>query len=1054
MLGKQEKRILDEVVMPIIAFKEGKAFWANRRARKFLHIRGADGLKEKDPLRYVHEMQPGSKSREEVIEELIDAFSKTDASRHRMILNVRGIRIESEISVVPMESGIFDGFVVFDRMRSREERVLTKNAETFYSGLFENINTAVMICDEMNRVLNINGAFTELFGYDLQESKGRYFYDLIVPAGKVLEAINAAERAFKGGALREDFDNVDKWGRPVFVRVSGYPIFKDGSIVGTYHVYEKREDAGVADKEHAIQQAYFEGVLESTPEALALLDTQDRIVYANKRFERLFGFSGQELRGECINNVVANGELRLEAERISDRAMKADAITIETIRYHRNGTPIPVELVARPIVKEGELLGVYALYRDMTEESRIREALRVQTEYFKQLFDNSSDAIVLMDEKERIMSVNRAFEALFGYTNEESVGKVIAELIVPEICKTESEALRDSVLENQSRKIETVRRDCNGRLVDVEAQGHGIILDGRVKGILANFRDIRARREAREALEEQRAYFKQLFDNSPEALVIIDPRDRIRDVNKGFCDLFGYSREETIGEYINDLIAPADIREEAERLSSRVIGGQVVKTETKRRCKSGKSIDVAILAYPILLKGEKVGGYAIYSDITEKKKAERDIQFLIYKDSLTGLYNRKFFYDALRDRLAKASRETRMAVCYIDLNGFKRINDHLGHAIGDELLRYVSRCMEDSLEPEDIVARMGGDEFVIWTRLEEDDGLTQKIERIIDRFNKSLDIFNHRINISLSIGAALYPEHGCNAEELIKKADLAMYEVKQEKRNGYLIYNNEIGKRNRYNYEVERQLKMALASGEITMHYQPILRMDGGLAGFEALMRWRNTQLGDVPPDVFILMAEDMGIIHELGIFALNRAFQRQKEWGRMGGGDAFMSVNLSVRQMEREGFCDLLQDLLDKHGVDARSIHLEITESISAENLKNRIEVLNRLKQAGFILSMDDFGTGYSSLKQMRSLFIDNLKIDRSFIGGIDSNAANQAIVKAIVAMAESFGFLTIAEGVETEAERKTLEALGCDMYQGYLALPPVEAAEMEAFLKTRAGQ
>jgi EAL domain-containing protein (putative c-di-GMP-specific phosphodiesterase class I) len=298
---------------------------------------------------------------------------------------------------------------------------------------------------------------------------------------------------------------------------------------------------------------------------------------------------------------------------------------------------------------------------------------------------------------------------------------------------------------------------------------------------------------------------------------------------------------------------------------------------------------------------------------------------------------------------------------------------------------------------------------------------------------------------------AIYPDHGTEVEIIIKKADTAMYRAKRDGPGGYLIYTNEMGEKDKYLYEIENRLKMALSNSEIEMHYQPILSGDGTVKGCEALMRWENSALGKISPSIFIPIAENSGEIHQLGIYAFNQALIVFKKWQKKFGNSLFMSINISAKQIEKENIVDLISEILNNHGLTGKCIHLEITESCSTENVINLKDKLSKLKEMGFLISIDDFGTGYSSFRQLRDSYIDFIKIDRSFVKDIDKKVDNRAIVKAMVALGKSIGAKIIAEGVETKEELEIMKRLGCYMYQGYFLKRPADEETIEAFIEDR---
>lgn len=1053
MINTYNKNILNEINIPVFSFENGQVVWANNQGKEILNIKDVMELKGKNIYKYLHNRQVDGKSLREIVSEVGAAFDgKTASSRISLALKIKGVRVEVLVKIVPIQSEYANsGIVILNKLQRKGDALLRRNTERFYADMFKQVSSPIIICDISNRVIEINSAFSDLFGYSREEAIDKFAYELVAPPEEVLSLMKINEMVLKGGVQNKALRLVDKWGRYIDVNFTGHPILENGEVIGTYRIYDDQKNECNLRKEIDLLKIYHEELFNISTEALVFLTKEDRVVYFNKAFGSLFGYSLNEAKGEFINNLIVLGDKMDEAKNISEDAMNLKPVTLKTTRHHKDGSPIPVELITNPIYKDGESLGVYAVYKDLTEQSEMKKELEIQSQYFNKLFKSSMDATVFLDINQNVLDINDAFADLFGYQVNECKGINIDELIVSKEYRLESSKLLNESLAEKLANKETKRMKKGGEIIDVETSGHTINVDGELIGILVNYRDISERKGILKALDEQKEYFKQLFDNSPEAIVIIDTNDRVIDVNKGFCKTFEYEKKETIGKYINDLIVPDGIMSEAEGLSAKVIGGGVVKYQTKRRSKTHRLIDVDILAYPIKLNNEHIGGYAIYSDITDKVRAEKEIEFFAYRDNLTGLFNRRVFYDKLEEKIKRMGNDEKLAVCYIDLNGFKKINDNMGHNIGDELLRYVAKNIEDSMDDVDVVARMGGDEFVIFTDIIDNEEVDTKMEYIIERMNKGLRIFDYSIKISLSIGVAIYPDHGRDMDEIIKKADTAMYRVKRDGRSGYRIYTNEMEKNDKYLYKVENGLKMALANSEIEMHYQPILSMDGTIKGFEALMRWESSLLGKVSPDLFIPIAENSGEIHQLGVYAFNQALKVLKKWQKSFGDNLFMSINISVKQIEKDDVVDIISEILNKHGITGKSIHLEITESCSTESVPNLREKLAKLKEMGFLITIDDFGTGYSSFGQLRDSYIDFIKINRIFVDQIDKKSDSTAIVKAIVALGKSINAKIIAEGIETERELEVMKQLGCDMYQGYLAKRPGSEESIEAYIINR---
>jgi Amt family ammonium transporter len=491
------------------------------------------------------------------------------------------------------------------------------------SVLFGQVSLSIMVCDTLDKVVQVNKAFSELFGYTQEEAIDEYCYDLIALPGERVTLKEISKQVRLNGVQNKHLNLSDKWGNTLAVEYTGRPILEEGKVIGTYRIYENKQKEDDIKKELVLQKAYFEGLFNTGTEAIVLLTNDDKVVYFNNVFEKLFGYSLHEAKGELINEIVTIDKLRNEAEIISGEALKSKPINTKTTRYHRDGTPIPVNLIINPISKDGELLGIYAIYKDLTEESRIQKELAIQSQYFDQLFESSPDAMSFLDIDQKIIDINKSFVDLFGYKLKECKGINIDTLIIPDDYQGETLEVEDRLLKAMPVTIETKRMKKDGEIIDVEVSGHPIKINSEVQGILVNYRDIRARKYMNEALEEQRAYFKQLFDNSPLGIAMIDTIDKAVDVNKGFCNIFKYSREEARGVFINDLIAPPELLTEADDLSEKLTIGEIVKFETKRRDKFDNLIDVDILAYPVWLNGKQVGGYAIYSDITEKNVLKR-----------------------------------------------------------------------------------------------------------------------------------------------------------------------------------------------------------------------------------------------------------------------------------------------------------------------------------------------------------------------------------------------------------------------------------------------
>jgi diguanylate cyclase (GGDEF)-like protein len=451
----------------------------------------------------------------------------------------------------------------------------------------------------------------------------------------------------------------------------------------------------------------------------------------------------------------------------------------------------------------------------------------------------------------------------------------------------------------------------------------------------------------------------------------------------------------------------------------------------------------------VLEAGHYVGmvtGHALLAEITQRR--QRELHMLAHYDQLTGLPNRLLFHDRLDQACSNVLRNNKMlALIFVDLDRFKYINDSMGHSFGDRLLLIVAQRLSSCLRQSDTVARLGGDEFVIILQnIENEVDATKVASDITDRLREPMPVFEREIQITASMGMAFYPRHDVTTDGLIRKADAAMYEVKQQGRNAYLIYSAEMdhGKVERMN--LETQLRMALESDELSLVYQPQIQLPAlRLVGVEALLRWEHPQLGMVSPTTFIPIAEETGLIIPIGEWVLREACRQQLSWIEQGLPAFRMAVNISGIQFQQPGFCELVKRIIDESGIDPQYLELELTEteSVVMTHAENTVQILVNLRVLGVKVAIDDFGTGYSSLSYLRKFPIDRIKIDQSFIRDIKITPANEAIVRAIIALGNSLGLETVAEGVEDSDALECIISHYCHEAQGYHFAKPMASGD-----------
>ena len=548
--------------------------------------------------------------------------------------------------------------------------------------------------------------------------------------------------------------------------------------------------------------------------------------------------------------------------------------------------------------------------------------------------------------------------------------------------------------------------------------------------------------------------FESLFEATPSAIFALDRAGRILAANAAASELTGYPHEALLQLDIGQL-APDSVKFVAGALdAARNKESSTGEMDIARR--DGKLVPVQVTTIPIL-DGKHPGCIFFRVEeahyLTEMRRTRAHMRTLAYYDSLTGLPNRIFFQERLRDALEHApGQEPCVALLFLDLDRFKDINDTLGHALGDRFLQLIGERLVMLVKNRGIVARLGGDEFVVLVSRcsgkEDVRALAEELRRSVDQPYR---IEGYEQYITTSIGIALYPEHGRNDQVLIKNADIAMYHAKEQGRNAYFFYDEALDAPIRTRLAQEKQLRSALARDEFILQYQPILQMTDGnpIVAVEALVRWNHPVQGLIRPDDFIPAAEASGLIIPLGEWVERTAAECMRKWQDKFG-FLTLALNISARQFHQRDLCQRLVSIVADAGLAPQSIEVEITESMALFDAKHAIETIHALKEAGAQIAIDDFGTGHSSLNYLRRFEADHLKIDRSFVAGIGSRGSDETLVKAIVAMGHSLGLKIVAEGVETSEQYEFLRSHGCDLVQGNLFSPPLDPAPLEELLAT----
>jgi len=799
----------------------------------------------------------------------------------------------------------------------------------------------------------------------------------------------------------------------------------------------------------------FRTLFDLAADAMFILDMDGFIKQINPIAHDRLGYTSAEMVGKHIGSFILP-EFAAKLGYRFETVQKEGFSIYQSAQVRKDGTVLPVEVCTREVELAGQRV-IFSIVRDITERKKAEELLRFHSE----ILNSVAEGIFLVRPGDGlIVYTNPRFERMFGYQPAELIGKHVSILNAPSEISPEAMANRiNQELERSGvwdGEVKNIRK--NGTVfwchVSIATFDHPEL--GKV-WVAAHYDDT-AREEALSALKQSEKWMRSIFENVHTGIASTDMSGRVTSFNDTFRTMLGYDAESLMQMNFADFTHPDDFKLEKVYFDEILAGTRNHYHMTKRyMANHGNILWVDLSAAAVRNAEGKVTNFvAVIQDITERKIAENEIEHLAFYDPLTQLPNRRLLLDRLKQALASSARSGREgALLFIDLDNFKNLNDTLGHDIGDTLLQQVKQRLESCIRNGDTVARLGGDEFVVMlSDLSEQPieaaAQTESIgEKILATLSESYQLGKHLYRCTASIGVTLFSGNQQKTDDLMKQADIAMYQAKKAGRNTLRFFDRQMQENISARVSLEGELHNAIEFQQFHLHYQ--IQVDNSLRplGAEALIRWLHPARGLVLPAQFIPLAEETGLILPVGLWVLETACAQIKAWEQNARTrELTLAVNVSAKQFRQADFVDQVRGAVHRHAIKSRLLKLELTESLLQENIEVTIATMNALSDIGVQFSLDDFGTGYSSLQYLKRLPLDQLKIDQSFVSDIATNNSDKAVVRATIAMARSLGLDVIAEGVDTEEQRRLLLKNGCTQYQGYLFGRPVPIEQFEALL------
>ncbi len=913
--------------------------------------------------------------------------------------------------------------------------------------MLDAIGQAVVALDLTGCVTYWNAAAHTVFGWTEAEALGRPADELMHPDLSEAEAFDLFDKLQAGVSWKIESTVQRRDGSRFPAMLANSGIYDDaGGLVGIIGVTTDLTDLKAAEQESLRREARWRALVSRSADVALIADaTTLDVTYASPAITRLFGWTPEELIGRNGTRLVHPDDV--------ERVKAAVQVVADDPRHHAtvefrflrsDGSYCWVEETIANLADEPAVRGLVGNIRDITERRAAEAALRGRDRVTRALAAKAVDAALVVGADRIVRYSNPSASRLLIAGEGETLGGEGFSHVHPDDQQAVREGMEGLKRRNATVSMRYRRLGIDGSWRWVEHLITNCLDDPDIRGLVVNLREITEQVQAEKALRSSEARYRLIAETAQEGIITIDLDGRTLFANQKMADLLGLPLPDLYTKSPFDL-APVELHGEIAWRCNDTLSRGAETFEMPYFHGDGSERLLRISASPLIDDGEHVGSLAMISDVTEARAAERDLQYRAFHDALTGLANRSLLLHRLRDALepAPSSPPRSVALLLADIDQFKLVNDSLGHASGDDLLIEVARRWSASLRPQDTVARIGGDEFVVLCDGANESEARAVAERLRQALVEPIVLGGRPVAVSASIGIAIASTDRVeNAVTLLGHADAAMYEAKGQGRGRTAVFTPRLIDRAQGRLRLFNDLKLAIDRDELQLRFQPVVElMTGRLLGVEALCRWTHPERGVVAPDEFVQAAEESGLIEALDRWVLRRACREAAAMRAAGvlPPGAYVAVNGSAGHLAQAGFEIAVREALADSGLPAQALVLEVTESAVMRDPDAAQVVLERLRDLGVAVAVDDFGTGYSSLAYLRRFPVATLKIDRSFIQGITASADDRAIVTAVIDLANALDVSTIAEGIETRAELELLQKLGCHAGQGFLWSPAV---------------